>query len=165
VELAGSTGQGSAPQNGESFRATVKAFYRGSKRPLKALMPEPAHENLRGKRFLVVEDEFLILLDIQHILEGAGAAHVATATRLAEAETMLARDTFDAVLLDLKLDKETSLQLAAKLAAQKIPFLFMTGAPGEANQAQAFGEVPVVGKPFDSAAMLAALSKALAGRN
>ena len=128
-------------------------------------MSEPAHENLRGKRYLVVEDEFLILLDIQHIIESAGAAHVATATRLSEAETMLARDSFDAVLLDLKLDKETSLQLAAKLAAQKIPFLFMTGAPGEAKQAQEFGDVPVVGKPFDSATLLAALSKALAGQN
>ena len=128
-------------------------------------MSEHAHENLRGKRYLVVEDEFLILLDIQHIIESAGAAHVATATRLAEAETMLTRDSFDAVLLDLKLDKETSLQLAAKLAAQKIPFLFMTGAPGEAKQAQEFGDVPVVGKPFDSATLLAALSKALAGQN
>jgi CheY-like chemotaxis protein len=120
---------------------------------------------IAGKRFLVVEDEFLILLDIQHILESAGAAHVGTAARLAEAQAALARDSFDAVLLDLKLDKETSLELAAKLAAKDIPFIFMTGAPGEAKQAQDFGDVPVVGKPFDSATLLAALSTALSGRN
>jgi len=127
-------------------------------------MPDSVHESLRGKRFLVVEDEFLILLDIQQILEGAGAAHVAIAGRLSEAETALARETFDAVLLDLKLDKETSLELAGKLAAKNIPFLFMTGAPGEAKQARDFGDAPVVGKPFDSATLLAALSKALARR-
>src|SRR5690242_4311226 len=103
-------------------------------------MSDPAHENLRGKHFLVVEDEFLILLDIQHILEAAGA-QVTAVSRLAEAQTALGSNAFDAVLLDLKLDKETSLQLAAKLAAQKIPFLFMTGAPAEAKQAQEFGDV------------------------
>jgi CheY-like chemotaxis protein len=127
-------------------------------------MSEPAHENLRGKRFLVVEDEFLILLDIQHILEEAGA-QVTAVSRLAEAQAALERDVFDVVLLDLKLDKETSLQLAATLASQKIPFLFMTGAPSEAKQAHDFGDVPVVGKPFDSATLLAALSRALAGRS
>jgi len=128
-------------------------------------MPDTADPGLRGKRFLVVEDEFLILLDIQHVLEGAGADHVATATRVSEAEAALAREAFDAVLLDLKLDKETSLELATKLVAKKIPFLFMTGAPGEARQAREFGAAPVVGKPFDSATLLAALSRALAGQS
>jgi CheY-like chemotaxis protein len=128
-------------------------------------MSDTSNDGPHGKRFLVVEDEFLILLDIQHILESAGAAHVATAGRLSEAERILARESFDAVLLDLKLDKETSLEFAKQLAARKIPFLFMTGAPAEAKQAQDFGDdVLVVGKPFDSATLLAALSKALAGR-
>lgn len=128
-------------------------------------MPDSTGLAFAGKRFLVVEDEFLILLDIQHILECAGAAHVAAATRLSEAEVILAREAFDAVLLDLKVDKETSLKLAATLAAKRIPFLFMTGAPDEAKQAQDFGEVPVVGKPFDNAALLAALSRALSRRS
>jgi DNA-binding NtrC family response regulator len=128
-------------------------------------MPDSTGVVVAGKRLLVVEDEFLILLDIQHILESAGAAHVGTAARLAEAEAALARESFDAVLLDLKLDKESSLELAGKLATKKIPFIFMTGAPAEAKQAQDFGDVPVVGKPFDSATLLAALSKALSKRN
>jgi len=128
-------------------------------------MPDSAKLDLSGKRFLVVEDEFLILLDIQHILETAGAAHVATASRLSEAAAAVARESFDAVLLDLKLDRETSTDFAKSLAAKKIPFLFMTGAPGEAKQAQEFDGVPVVGKPFDSATVLAALSRALAGRS
>ena len=103
-------------------------------------MPDSTGAAVAGKRFLVVEDEFLILLDIQNILESAGAALVGTAARLPEAEAALARESFDAVLLDLKLDKETSLELAAKLAAKKIPFIFMTGAPAEAKQAQDFGD-------------------------
>jgi CheY-like chemotaxis protein len=116
--------------------------------------------HLRGKRLLVVEDEFLILLDIQHILETAGAT-VTAAGRLSEALEALAGQTFDAVLLDLKLNTETSLELAAQLVARKIPFLFMTGAPSEAKQAQQFAHVAVVGKPFDSVALLAALSQTL----
>lgn len=54
---------------------------------------------LSGLRILVVEDEFLIALDAEHMLLAYGAASVKTCTRAQFAET-LASGSFDALLVD-----------------------------------------------------------------
>ena len=59
---------------------------------------------LTGKRCFVLDDEFLIALDIQQILERAGAAHVASVASAAEAIALLGREPkFDVAVLDVKL--------------------------------------------------------------
>ena len=59
---------------------------------------------LSGKRCLVLDDEFLIALDIQQILEIAGAAHVACAATVPEALELLRREpAFDVAVPDVKL--------------------------------------------------------------
>ncbi|HVY04519.1 MAG TPA: response regulator [Burkholderiales bacterium] len=120
---------------------------------------------LAGKRLLVVEDEFLIALDIERMLEAAGATAIASAAQVAEALAMLDKDApFDAVVLDLKLDRESSLPVAEWLMNAGIPFVFLTGAPTEANETSRFGNAPVVAKPFDSAALIAALTLIMSTR-
>jgi len=114
-----------------------------------------------GLRVLVVEDEFLIALDIDRILENAGAKQVLTAGRIDEALRILGEDhAIDAAVLDLKLDKDSTLLIAEKLQALGIPFVFLTGAP-EATQTLGFPRAPVVAKPFDSTMLIAGLSLAL----
>jgi DNA-binding response OmpR family regulator len=128
-------------------------------------MPQiPSAEDLplRGKRVLVVEDEFLILLDIQSILETAGAAAIITASQLDDALQAFAKSessgvAFDAAVLDLKLEKDSSAPIAERLAAAGVPFIFLTGAPTDVTTARQFGSAPIVGKPFDSVSLLAAL--------
>jgi DNA-binding response OmpR family regulator len=129
----------------------------------------PDSASLAGKRFLVVEDEFLILLDIQGTLETAGAKSVTTASRVQDALNAIADSEkggihFDAALLDLKLDHENSAPIAERLASIGVPFIFLTGAPTDVELAKQFGSAPVVGKPFDSATLLMALLSALAKR-
>ena len=59
---------------------------------------------LTGKRCFVLDDEFLIALDIQQILERAGASHVASVASAAEAIEVLGREPkFDLAVLDVKL--------------------------------------------------------------
>jgi len=59
---------------------------------------------LAGKRCLVLDDEFLIALDIQQILELAGAKHVASVASASEAIELLRREPkFDLAVLDVKL--------------------------------------------------------------
>jgi CheY-like chemotaxis protein len=128
--------------------------------------PSPADtQPLRGKRILVVEDEFLILLDIQGILESAGARSIITASRVDDALTAIANnqnaDRFDAAVLDLKLDRESAIPIAERLVKLGIPFIFLTGSPDDADLGHELKSTPVVGKPFDSAALLAALERAL----
>lgn len=124
---------------------------------------------LHGKRILVVEDEFLIQLDIQNILEGAGAQSIVAASRVSDAleavEASAKSDRrFDAAVLDLRLEKESAVPVAERLAILGVPFVFLTGAPTDGALARKFESAPVAGKPFDSATLLAALQQALSGR-
>jgi len=119
---------------------------------------------LNGLRVLVVEDEFLIALDIDRILESVGVQQVLTAGRIDEALRILSDDQpINAAVLDLKLDKDSTLPVAEKLQALGIPFVFLTGSP-EAAQTRGFPRAPVVAKPFDSAMLIAGLSLALMRR-
>jgi DNA-binding response OmpR family regulator len=122
---------------------------------------------LTGKRFLVVEDEFLVLLDIQSTLETAGAMSVITASRVQDALNAISDSEkigarFDGAVLDLKLDHESSAPIAERLAAAGVPFIFLTGAPTDVEVARQFGSAPVVGKPFDAATLLSGVQIAMA---
>ena len=122
--------------------------------------------SISGKRFLVVEDEFLILLDIQGTLEAAGAKSVIAASRVEDALNAIADsektgELFDIAILDLKLDRESSAPIAERLASAGVPFVFLTGAPTDVELARQFGSAPIVGKPFDATTLMTALLGAL----
>jgi len=124
--------------------------------------PPADRKPLAGKRILVVEDEFLILLDIQGILEAAGARSIITASRVEDAiKAIDIADGFDTAVLDLKLEKDSSVPIAERLTIAKVPFVFLTGAPHDAELARGFQSAPIVAKPFDSAVLVAALERAL----
>src|SRR3954463_6993766 len=84
---------------------------------------------IAGKRCLVVDDEFLIALDIQQALEAAGAR----VTCLGDADEALPAlaggAQFDVAVLDLKLSGFTrdSTGVAALLTERGVPFVFLTG--------------------------------------
>jgi CheY-like chemotaxis protein len=118
-----------------------------------------------GKRVLVVEDEFLIALDIERILEGAGVRTVVTASRVAQAlEIVMASGPFDAAVLDLKLERESATPVAERLHAAGVPFVFLTGGPPTADITRRFPQAPVVSKPFDTDALLTTLAQAMAAK-
>jgi len=128
----------------------------------------PDHKaSLAGKRGLVLDDEFLIALDIQQILESAGAA---TVTCCGNAENALAAlrsgVKFDFAVLDLVLGgaTRTSVTVAAVLAEQATPFVFLTGLRGEDASTSRFPGAPVVEKPYNTALLLDAVLHALAMR-
>lgn len=121
---------------------------------------------LTGKRCLVVDDEFLIALDIQQVLEQAGAAEAVCTGNAAEALTALRAGRFDFAVLDLRLGHGggTSLPIAEALAAAGTPFIFLTGLRGDSAEARAFPAVPVVEKPYGASTLLAAILQAAAGQ-
>lgn len=119
---------------------------------------------LIGKRCLVLDDEFLIALDIQQTLEFAGAAQAACVATVAEALALL-RDSpdFDIAVLDVKLSSpdRDSLGIAALLAAKGTPFVFLTGMRVDDVHAKQFPQAPVIEKPYDATALLEAVHRAL----
>ena len=119
---------------------------------------------LNGKRCLVLDDEFLIALDIQQILELAGAKHVASVATASEAMELFRRDSnFDLAVLDVKLggSEGNSLGVASMLAKAGTPFVFLTGMRTDNVHAQKFPQAPVVEKPYDALALLDAVQRAL----
>jgi CheY-like chemotaxis protein len=119
---------------------------------------------LSGKRCFVLDDEFLIALDIQQILERAGAAHVVSVASAAEAVALLGREPkFDVAVLDVKLGdpERNSLDVAALLQNQGTPFVFLTGMRVDDVHAKIFPNAPVIEKPYDAAGLLRAVQHAL----
>jgi len=119
---------------------------------------------LTGKRCLVLDDEFLIALDIQQILELAGAKHVASVATASEAIALLGRETtFDVAVLDVKLGgtEGNSLGVASVLANAGTPFVFLTGMRVDNVHAGKYPQAPVIEKPYDASALLDAIQRAL----
>jgi CheY-like chemotaxis protein len=116
-----------------------------------------------GKRCLVLDDEFLIALDIQQILESAGATEVTCVGSTADALEALAKaPKFDIAVLDVKLGSAAgdSLTVAAALVEREIPFVFLTGMRASDLPALGF-TAPVVEKPYQAPVLLAVLRRTL----
>ena len=113
-------------------------------------------EFLAGRRCLVLDDEYLIALDIQQILESAGADGVICVSTAREALDAIAGGApFDVAVLDVKLDDKAgdSLEVAAALGRTGTPFLFLTGYD-RATLPERFRSVPRLTKPFSTGAVL-----------
>jgi CheY-like chemotaxis protein len=123
--------------------------------------------SVAGKRFLILDDEFLIALDIQQTLETAGAADVLCVAHADGALKELRNGSvFDCAVLDVKLGDRTqnSLTVATLLAQRGTPFIFLTGMRGEYLHTKEFPNVPVVEKPYDIAVLMDALRRAMVGK-
>jgi DNA-binding response OmpR family regulator len=109
---------------------------------------------MMGKRFLVVEDEFLVALEMETILAGAGFEIVGPAGTRSAALQLIADREFDAALVDCNLNGQSSHDIAEKLSGNGVPFAFVTGY--ERNRLPpAFEHAPILNKPFDAAGLLA----------
>lgn len=123
---------------------------------------EPQHQLLAGKRCLVLEDEFLITLDLEEILQALGASEIVRANQVATALAAVENgQAFDFAVLDVRLNEETSLPVARALTSRSTPFVFITGA---AQPSADFAHIPVVAKPYDHSSVIAAIARAIKAR-
>jgi CheY-like chemotaxis protein len=114
---------------------------------------------LAGRRVLVVEDNYLLAMDLAQMLERAGAEVIGPVLSVKEAFSALDPPP-DIATLDVQLGDETSFLIADELARRGIPFVFATGTadliPPEHRSR------PLCQKPVSSGAILKALTDALA---
>lgn len=120
-------------------------------------------KRLSGKKVLVVEDEFLVALDLEAELEEFGAT-VTCASTLRQATGCAEEGDFDAVVLDLNLHGETSYPLADLLRERSVPFLFHTGQGERSVLTQRYPGVVVCNKPCDGRKLAADLEQVIAER-
>jgi PAS domain S-box-containing protein len=100
-------------------------------------------------RFLVVEDESLIAIDLVDMLEKLGAEQAQAVSTEPECLDLLESDVFDCALLDANLNGRSVENIAAALTRRKIPFVFVTGYGREGLPA-GFQQAPVLAKPVSS---------------
>ncbi|MGB7976504.1 MAG: response regulator [Roseiarcus sp.] len=87
-----------------------------------------ASSALRDRRILVVEDEYLIAMNLQDALERAGSIVVGPVPSVDKAiATIDSESHIDAAVLDVNLGGALSYGVADKLIARKIPFVFTSG--------------------------------------
>lgn len=115
-------------------------------------------DRLDGYRILVAEDEPLVAMLLEDVLQDAGATILGPVGTVAEALVLAATQRPDVAVLDLNLSGETCLAIADALVAAGVPFLLATGYGGE-NPLPRHAGVQVLQKPYEPAALIAALSR------
>jgi CheY-like chemotaxis protein len=122
-------------------------------------MSHQGNQGLRGRRLLVVEDEYLIAADLALALDDGGAEVVGPAGSVEDAlELIAAQSPLDAAVLDINLGNERAYPIADALRERGVPFIFATGYDPWIIP-QAYRDVPRCNKPVD----LRVLARLLAG--
>jgi DNA-binding response OmpR family regulator len=114
---------------------------------------------LNGLRVLVLEDEFLIAMDVEQICRDAGAPDVIIARTMQEADEA-DPSGFDAAILDLMIGGTSTSSFAATLEKRGVPFVFASGYGELADVHARFPGVTVVAKPYSGDDLVAALASA-----
>ena len=83
---------------------------------------------LRGRRILVVEDEYFLADELRRSFEGAGAIILGPVPTTAQAQRLLETSAgLDAAVLDVNLRGELVYPLVDQLLEAHIPMVFVTG--------------------------------------
>jgi two-component system, response regulator PdtaR len=115
-----------------------------------------------GWLVLVVEDEFLIAMDLEDLLERHGWCVLGPAASVAQALRLLDGDGQpDVALLDVNLGGELVTPVAEALRARGVPFVLASAYDRADLVAPALVGVPNVGKLIDEKRLLAALAQAV----
>lgn len=119
---------------------------------------------LAGKRVLVVEAEFLVALDIQRMLERAEAGETVFARGIAEAAALGAHfPQYELAIVEVPPnDGLAAVALLERLRSGGIPVIATTTTGPSLAPVPA--AVPILYKPFDEAALLAACRTAFDGQ-
>jgi DNA-binding response OmpR family regulator len=111
---------------------------------------------------LVVEDEYLLAIDLVDALKRQGASVVGPVFGLAEALKAISdASVLDGAIVDLNLRGEMSFPVAELLQAKKVPFLLTSGYDRSAVSAR-FVDVPLIEKPFDAVVVVETLKSLMA---
>jgi CheY-like chemotaxis protein len=112
-------------------------------------------------RILIVDDEPMISLLLEDWLGELGYEVIGPAHNVATALASIGSAPPDAAIVDVTLGKETGYPVAERLAQRNIPFVFATG-HAEGSLPPPFERAPMLIKPYDFAAIQAAVAQMLA---
>ncbi len=111
---------------------------------------------MKGHRILIVEDEFLVALEIASVLADAGFEVLEPAGTIEGALRAIGSEAIDGVILDCNLSGRDVTEIADSLTARHIPFVFLTGY-GRESLPPTFRDLPLISKPFDEKHLVASV--------
>ncbi|HYM99147.1 MAG TPA: response regulator [Aestuariivirgaceae bacterium] len=114
-------------------------------------------------RFLLIEDEALILLNLKSALKDLGWEVSGTAAKIDAAMKVARTGSFDAAIIDINLDGSMTYPVADILRERAIPFAFTTGY-GRTAIDNAYSEIPILQKPFSHDQLKNVVSRLLPAR-
>ena len=114
---------------------------------------------LAGLNVLVVEDVFMLALDIADQLTAAGCTVVGPAPTVQQALDKIDGIALDGAVLDVNLRGERSFPLAEHLARGGVPFIFLTGYDSVTVFPDTFRDTPKLTKPVDYDLLIEAVSR------
>jgi CheY-like chemotaxis protein len=115
---------------------------------------------LDGLRILVLEDEFLIAMDVEQLCRDHGAADVTIVRELGEIDGQALSAHFDAAVVDLMLGDVSTLDFAARLRSEGIPFVFASGYSDPGEIKDEFPDILLVTKPYAGDDLIEAVAMA-----
>lgn len=119
---------------------------------------------LSGERLLIVEEEFLIALDIQRVLEDANAQSAVFCRNFSEVEALADRiSEFDLAIVNPPQPNSAGIAMAERLLAAGVALVVCSAYRGELKD-PVLATAEFVGKPFSDDDLLAACRRALARR-
>jgi DNA-binding response OmpR family regulator len=117
---------------------------------------------LADRRVLVVEDEYIIALNIASELVDRGAVVIGPVGIVESALDAIKNTYLDAAILDLDLRGRKVFPVADALADRHVPFIFATGCEISAGIPARHANVPRFEKPTPPAVLCGALEAAIA---
>ena len=113
---------------------------------------------LSGTRILILEDEFLIAMDVEQLCRDHGAGDVSVMRNIAETEgDGFGLRGFDVAILDVMVDGQSSLPFAGRLRESRVPFIFASGYAELDEVFADFPGIPVIGKPYAERELIGAV--------
>jgi|SRR5262245_24723526 len=116
---------------------------------------------LVGAKLLIVEDNYLLLVDLEEVLLDAGADEVQACRTIEEALRISETDGISAAILDVRIGTDSIVPVARKLAARGTPFLFYTGQVGNDPMMTEWPNCRTISKPAQPQVLVNAVAELL----
>jgi DNA-binding response OmpR family regulator len=118
---------------------------------------------LEGARILVVEDDFLLMMELEMILSEAGADCVEACGSVDQALAAADRDGISAAILDVRIGRATITDVARLLSARGTPFVFYTGQVQNDRLIREWPHCRIISKPARPKVIVSAVADLLDG--
>ena len=123
-------------------------------------------KHLGGLRVLIVEDEFLLAMELETLVAEGGSMAVGPASSVRQALSLINNGEHpDVALLDVNLKGERATPVAAALQERGVPYVLITGYSDAQLSEPELRRAPRVDKPVSSRALKRAVKSALGAGN